>query len=81
VDRSSNAPLSPMEVASLRRVASGRTNEIPEAHRTVLTAMTLVERVGDSDLVLTDLGRHRLEGEGTKSPRGVESQQPVGDSP
>jgi hypothetical protein len=70
-----------MEVASLRRVANGLTNEIPDAHTTVLTAMMLIERVGASGLVRTDIGRQRLECEGSRPQRGVEARQPFGGSP
>ena len=58
--RSSSAALSPAEVNSLRRVASGLANYLPSAHRRLLTAMRLVAVTGGGRLVLTQEGKQRL---------------------
>jgi hypothetical protein len=62
MDRSSNAPLSPSEFASLRRLRSDPSREIPDGHRHVLLSMGLVAVAGD-DLILTEAGSQRLEHE------------------
>jgi hypothetical protein len=59
--RSTNATLSLTEFASLRRMANGSASTIPSAHRNLLISMRLVCFDGLAGLVLTELGRQRLE--------------------
>jgi hypothetical protein len=59
MDRSSDASLSPIELASLRQVGADSRNRIPSAHRALLVGMHLV-RSRAGVLIVTDQGRHRL---------------------
>jgi hypothetical protein len=53
--------LSPTEFASLRHVANGLINTVPNDHRNLLIAMRLACFDGRRGLVLTDLGWRHLE--------------------
>jgi hypothetical protein len=53
--------LSPTEFASLRHVANGLINTVPNDHRNLLIAMRLACFDGRRGLVLTDLGWRQLE--------------------
>jgi hypothetical protein len=67
MDRSPNAPLSPQELASLRRLAGDQRQPIPGSHRQLLASMRLV-RLTAGALIVTEEGRRRLLKEPTHSP-------------
>ena len=62
MDRSSDASLSSIELASLRQIGADSRNRIPGAHRALLVGMHLV-RSRAGVLIVTDQGRHRLRQE------------------
>lgn len=59
-NRNPRARLSPVEIATLRMVASGKGNETEPGRSQVLLAMGLVCVGEDSKLVLTEEGQQRL---------------------
>jgi hypothetical protein len=61
VGRNPNSALSLLELIALRRVGSGVVAGISDSNRALLTEMGLVQREGIAGLMLTALGRHRLE--------------------
>jgi len=73
-NRSPNAILSPIELAELRRIGGGLTSN----HGAVLVGMQLVKLDEAGVLVLTDLGRQRLEREDPKTWRGPPGTNPFG---
>jgi hypothetical protein len=77
MDRNFNAPLSPSEPASLRGLGADSKREISSSHRQLLLSMGLVIANGN-ELILTEMGRRRLDHEDGTSfiGRGHESAQP-----
>ena len=76
--RSTNATLSPTEFASLRQMANGSAGPIPSAHRNLLISMRLACFDGLAGLVLTELGRQRLECRDLKAWGGGSAAPPPG---
>jgi hypothetical protein len=74
--RSTNATLSPTEFASLQRMANGSAGTISSAHRNLLISMRLVCFDGLAGLVLTELGRQRLECRDLKAWGGGSASSP-----
>ena len=59
MNRNCRAPLSPHEVAALRRLRSDSRDPIWSSHRRLFLSMNLVV-VGIDELKITDAGRNRL---------------------
>jgi hypothetical protein len=77
VPRSPNAPLSPAELAALRRVDSGLV-DLSSSHRTLLLSMGLIRVTVQGSLALTEAGRTRLAG-GTARQSPIKDTQPPAD--
>ena len=77
MDRNSNAPPSPHELATLWGLRVDSKREISSSHQQLLLAMGLV-LANDDELILTTAVRQRLDLEERTSPigRGLESAQP-----
>ena len=75
--RSPNAPLSPVELAALRRVGNGLV-DLSASHRTLLLSMGLISVTLAGSLALTDAGRARLAA-GTERQSPIEHTQPPAD--
>ena len=74
--RSPNAPLSPTELAALRRVANGLV-DLSGSHRTLLLSMGLVSVTLQGSLALTDAGRARLAAAIERQPPSKHTQPPT----
>ena len=74
--RSPNAPLSPTELAALRRVASGLV-ELSSGHRTLLLSMGLIGVTLQGSLAVTDAGRARLAALSAPQPPNKDTQPPA----
>lgn len=74
--RNANATLSPAEFAALRRVAIGAATAVSAEHRAVLLGMGLIQSAGLDGLVLTELGRRRLQRDTLTAWRGAPARNP-----
>jgi hypothetical protein len=78
--RSPNASLSPAEVSSLRRVASGLAKFLSSDARELLMSMGLISVTLRGRLVLTEKGKQRLAKETARQPAG-QTPNPFGRPP
>jgi hypothetical protein len=77
VARSPKAPLSPVELNALRRVASGLADSISTGHRVLLVSMGLIAVTLQGILVLTDEGRARVAALTGAQPPTKRTQPPA----
>jgi hypothetical protein len=74
--RSPNASLSPAEVSSLRRVASGLAKFLSSDARELLMSMGLISLTLGGRLVLTEEGKQRLTEETARQPARAQTPNP-----
>ena len=74
--RSPNASLSPAEVSSLRRVASGLAKFLSSDARELLMSMGLISLTLGGRLVLTEEGKQRLAAESARQPARAQMPNP-----